>query len=263
MHAGFNLSLVGHDFHSYIDTGRAIYDADKALVRSKLDAFKDRHGNLVASSIISEWFPPVEANIFLSHSHNDYDQVIGLSGLIKEKLGLKSFIDSCIWGYSEDLLRIIDDEYCYQSESRTYDYKKRNRSTTHVNMMLSTALAKMIFNCECIIFVDTPNSISPENYITSDRTTDSPWIYSEIAMTSLVQKRSVREHRPEIVKSSAVNESWRADSLTIKYDVDLKHLIPLSVADLGGWIRMYEAQSPRRHALDVLYQLLKQRHHGR
>ena len=251
MYRGFNLDLGRTDLSRYVSSGQKIHASNKLLVEQKLESFNDRNGNLIASEIIAKWFPPIEADVFLSHSHKDKDQIIGLAGWLSEKFGLKSFIDSCIWGYSSDLLRMIDDEYCYNNSSETYNYQKRNRSTSHVHMMLSTALAKMINSCECIIFVNTPNSISPKNYIEGG-TTDSPWIYSEIAMTSIIQKRAPADHRGLIAKSSAGLEHLR-ESLNIKYDVDLMHLTPLNVNDLDKWNE--NNRKTGADALDALYSL--------
>jgi len=38
---------------------------------------------------------------------------------LKYEFDIISFIDSCAWGYSDDLLRMLDDEYCLQKESNT------------------------------------------------------------------------------------------------------------------------------------------------
>jgi len=253
MYRGFNLALGNEDLSKYSRQGRIVHENNKAQVQKKLDSFKDKNGNLLASEIIAGWFPPVKSDIFLSHSHKDADQVIGLSGWLNQELGLTSFIDSCIWGYSEVLLKMIDDEYCYQPSKQTYSYDKRNRSTSHVHMMLSTALSKMINSCECIIFVNTPNSISPKNYIKEEGTTDSPWIYSEIAMTSLVQKRTPDDHRGRIIKSAVVAKEALRESFSINYDIDLLHLTPLGVDDLNNWNRSNTKTGS--DALDTLYKL--------
>lgn len=252
MYRGFNLEIANVDLSDWFDIGNTMHQKNKAQVEKKLESFKDNNGNLLASRIIASWFPPVEADIFLSHSHRDAKQVIGLSGWLSDMFGLTSFIDSSIWGYSEDLLQIIDKEYCYKPATKTYSYEKRNRSTSHVHMMLSTALAKMINGCECIIFVNTPHSISPAEYIGDDDTTSSPWIYSEIAMTSLVQKRTPAEHRRSMIRADmALDEAM--NPLKIQYPVDIMHLTPMSFEDLKSWrkIRMQKAD-----ALDALYQLM-------
>ena len=223
----------------------------EARLKMGLVSFKDKDGNLLASEIIAGWFPAIEADVFLSHSHRDEEQVIGLAGWLHKEFQLKSFIDSCIWGRSTDLLRMIDDEYCYNRSTETYSYAKRNRSTSHVYMMLSTALSKMINSCECIIFVNTPNSISPKSYI-EGVTTDSPWIYSEIAMTSIVQKRTPAEHRGYMIKGAMALDALQ-ESFNVKYDVDLMHLAPLDINDLNEWCS--NNNKIGADALDGLYTL--------
>lgn len=147
---------------------------------------------------------------------------------------------------------MIDDQYCWESDRSIYDYNKRNRSTSHVYMMLSTALAKMIDKCEGVFFVNTPNSISADKYIKGSEVTDSPWIYSEIAMTSLVRKRSPLEHRKKISEARDSMESIEK-SLRIEYDVDLSHLTQLSIQDLVRWSD--ENIVKGSSALDSLYKL--------
>ena len=252
MYKGFNLNIESTYFSEYVDYGRKLHNDNKKLVKSKLDSFVGQDGELIASKIIAEWFPAIEADIFLSHSHKDEASVLGLSGWLHENFGLTSFIDSCIWGYSNTLLKMIDDQYCWESDRSIYDYNKRNRSTSHVYMMLSTALAKMIDKCEGVFFVNTPNSISADKYIKGSEVTDSPWIYSEIAMTSLVRKRSPLEHRKKIREARDSMESIEK-SLRIEYDVDLSHLTQLSIQDLVRWSD--ENIVKGSSALDSLYKL--------
>ena len=252
MYKGFNLDIKGINYSEYIEYGKTIHAHNKIMVENELASFKDSEGNLIASKIIAGWFPSIKADVFLSHSHKDADQIIGLSGWLNKKFGLIPFADSCIWGFSDDLLRMMDDEYCYSQARDTYSYQKRNRSTSHVYMMMSTALAKMINNCECLIFVNTTCSISPKKYIKDGDTTDSPWIYSELALTSLVQRRSSEEHRVETIKSRVTLDSI-SKSIPIKYDVDLTHLTELTVTHLNKWDKINNEFGPR--ALDSLYEL--------
>ena len=46
--------------------------------------------------------------IFISHSHKDINKVIAFAGWLKTNFGLEAFIDSCSWGYCDELLKIID-----------------------------------------------------------------------------------------------------------------------------------------------------------
>ncbi|MCC5439660.1 hypothetical protein [Clostridium botulinum] len=47
---------------------------------------------------------------------------------------------------------MIDNNYCFNKDTETYDYIKRNYSTSHVYIMLSTALSMMIDRAESIFF---------------------------------------------------------------------------------------------------------------
>lgn len=257
MFRGYKLKLQDLDAEDYGDLpdytrlGRQIHRANKEQVRDGLESFKNRNGNLVASEIISGWFPPVKADVFLSHSHKDEGMVLGLAGFLDSHLGITCFIDSSIWGYADDLLRMLDDSYCYKEATQTYSYSMRNRSTSHVHIMLSIALMKMIDSCECALFVDTPNSISPETYINGGGETDSPWVYSEISMTNLVRKKSLSEHRGLFGKTGRAMDS-ASESLQIQYEVDLNHLKTLTGSQFAAWKNCRRTGS---RALDVLYAL--------
>lgn len=50
------------------------------------------------------------------------------------------YLDECIWGSADKLLRIMDDKYCWQPERKTFSYIKRNLTTSHVHAMLSAAI---------------------------------------------------------------------------------------------------------------------------
>lgn len=252
MYRGFNLDIADEDFSSWFDIGNRMHENNKAQVERKIESFKDGSGDLLASRIIDSWFPPVKAEVFLSHSHRDAEQVIRLSGYLYKVFGLTSFIDSCVWGCSDDLLQIVDDTYCYNRTTGRYSYERRNRSTTHVHLMLSTALAKMINSCECIMFVNTPHSISPAEYIGGDDTTHSPWIYSEIAITNLVQKRSPADHRGVAFRADALVEK-AAESLNVRYQLDMTHLTPMATDDLVRWVKHRKKEWA---ALDVLYRIM-------
>jgi hypothetical protein len=253
LYRGFNLNFADTDFSKWYREGKSLHDANNEIVREKIENFRDVNGHLVASEIVAEWFPQIEADVFLSHSHKDANQIIGFAGWLSENFGLTSFIDSCVWGHSDKLLKMIDNEYCYNKQTKTYFYDNRNRSTSHVYMMLSNALTKMIYDCECVIFANTPYSISVDEYVLSKGSTISPWIYSEIAMTKLVQKRSPQEHRRIIAKSASLEE--HKENLVVQYDVDLSHLVPMNSLDLDLWERKnYKKGSD---SLDVLYQIKK------
>lgn len=247
MYAGFNLVDVNAStFTDWHAEGLAIHKNNKESVQKPLDQMVKADGSMFAAQITDAWFPEIKADVFLSHSHKDSQTVIGLAGWLKKQFGLTAFIDSAVWGYSEHLLSILDANHCWQKESKTYNYNTRNKTTGHVNIMLSSALATMIDACECVIFVNTPESLSCEGYRT-EKATESPWIYSELAISKIMR----RKRRREVITESL--ESYRtvtASPLKVKYDADLSHLISLDVAGLNKW---RERKSQYNHPLDALY----------
>lgn len=252
MYRGFNLTVPTAFFSKFSEKGASLHGKNQKAVRDTLAAFKDASGNLVSSRMTAAWFPDVDAQVFISHAHKDSSMALGLAGHLHQEFGITSFVDSAVWGYSDDLLRMLDKNFCYNQDSNTYDYNKRNRSTAHVHMMLSVAISKMINQCECIIFLNTPHSIESEGYI-NGTTTNSPWIFSEIAMTSLIEKRLPVYHR--MAKSEIAMDSFTEDlNLTVKYDVNLDHLHDLNANNYNAWVKK-SSEKVGKEALDVLYEM--------
>jgi len=249
MYSGYNLRNVSYaDFSSYYDVGLSVHGGNKRAVKASLESIVNNDGSIYASKITNDWFPGVKADVFISHSHKDSATAIGLAGWLKDKFGLNTFVDSCVWGHSDLLLKILDKKYCWQEETETYNYNKRNKTTSHVNIILSTALAGMIDASECVIFLNTPASISCEGYVAKEGT-ESPWIYSELAITKIIERRCGRS-RPlkKALEARAMDEAMK-----IKYDADLSHLIRIEKEDLNRWLtknRQLGSQS-----LDTLYDI--------
>ena len=194
MFARFKLNL-----HDWEITTSSLYESEyetfsnayETKISRALYDYLSPNGKLDASKIENDWFPKINANVFLSHSHKDEDKVKALAGMLYKKYGIKSFIDSTVWGYAYNLLGEIDEEYCESTKNNhggnSYSYKKRNQSTAHVHLLLQGALAKMINDCECIIFVNTPNSLNVSD-ISNENLTSSPWIYSELLMDEYLEQ---------------------------------------------------------------------------
>ncbi|WP_404283705.1 hypothetical protein [Exiguobacterium aurantiacum] len=257
MFTGFNLQGLDSKFLlHYKSAGEVAFNKQKQHIRKELDHFLLNEGSLDGSALQNDWFPGVDADIFLSHSHGDQKLAMGFAAMLEDKFGLTTFIDSCVWGYADDLLKKIDDVYCKNEKGDTYNYQQRNYSTSHVHMMLSSALTKMMDKAECLIFVNTPNSITTHDVI--ENKTKSPWIYSEIVTSQMLQKKI--PVRDEAIEKSRNFEAMQK-KLDIVYNVDLNHLTSLSTDDLARWERKYNEdkllselrQCPYQHPLDVLY----------
>ncbi|KAA0787951.1 hypothetical protein EXW45_05645 [Bacillus wiedmannii] len=246
MFAGFNL-ITENQFQDYQQIGDKVFNDAKQNFIRELENHIDEEGNIDGESLQSMWFPQIKSDIFISHSHKDANIAKGLAGWLHEKFGLSVFIDSCVWGYSLELLKQIDEKYCLSEDKKMYDYNKRNYSTSHVHMMLSTALTMMMDEAECVIFLNTPNALSTKDIV---HKTESPWIFYETVMTRLLRHKNLSEYRQSIIKKSTVfNEQ---QSLNVKYNVCLDHLRELHQSELAGWIGAF-GNARGEHPLDILY----------
>lgn len=118
-------------------------------------------------------------NVFISHSHNDKTKAENLAKWLKNR-GYEPFLDNYIWGSADYLLRKLDDKYCLHENGHSYDYDKRNFSTSHVHAMLSMAIFEMISRCESFIFIESAESINFNILRDYGSKTLSPWIYLEL-----------------------------------------------------------------------------------
>ena len=230
---------------------RELFEARKRKFRDSLteclDTYLTSDGALDATKIEEAWFPKVKADVFLSHSHKDEKAAIAFA-IYLEGLGIRAFIDSCVWGYAVDLLRRIDNEYCMEDNGYAYDYGKRNISTSHVHMILNGALLKMMDQTECFIFLDTPNALKTEDIWNGK--TDSCWIYSELLMSGCLRReKPIRKRSPV-----ALDEAGGSRSLSGEYTVSTSHLIPLSLDDIKDAYQKSKAQC-RYRGIDVLDQM--------
>lgn len=215
------------------------------------------------TKIQEEWFPEIEADIFISHSHQDKGLACALAGWLYDTFKLKCFIDSCVWGYSKDLLELMNSELSNKRVNEEggylYDYNSCNSVSQHVNVMLSIALQKMIDKVEVVIVLNTDNVIRVCSNTEMNKTY-SPWIYSEIIASQLIQKKplityrnySRKYYRSDII---AMSESIQyAMNISISYNVSLAHLRKLQEIDLVNWSKQYCEKSDYEYSLDVLYE---------
>ena len=254
MFVGFNAHITEQGVFSpyFKDYGQPLFDNQKKSVQSQLSSYILDEGIVDASRIEEDWFPSIDVDVFISHSHADQELAIGFAGWLYELFGITSFIDSCVWGYADDLLKIIDEKYCVNRRKKdgttdTYSYQKRNQSTAHVHMILNTALHKMIDKTECLVFLNTPNSLLIDDVIDGSATA-SPWIYSELQFSRMCRKRKLSEYRRHLAHDSLHEFA----QLNVKYDVSLSHLVDLNDQDLLR-IWMHSRQKRPQEALDDLY----------
>lgn len=250
MHKGFNLQLKSTpEWLKWKADGDVLFANSKGSRRKALESYV-KAGVVDGGKLQSHWFEQKKANVFISHSHKDENLAIALAGWLYRTFGLLAFVDSCVWGYANDLQRQLDNAYCKDTEkATTYSYAKRNRTTSHVHMMLSTALIDMMDRTECFIFLHTNESIVQNSVETSlnHPTTTSPWIYAELAASRMLREQETG--RPRVLKRAV--EAYAMDGI-IQYPAHLSHLNPLNDGALRTW-EGRKIQGPA--ALDKLYEL--------
>ncbi len=262
MFSKFKLNEIKYsDIKDYEGIGQEYYENIKKDIQNSLKEFIGLDGIIDGTKLQENWFPTKQKfDVFLSHSHNDEKLAICLAGFLKEKLDLDTFIDSCLWGYSNELLKGLDKKYCMYSDGVSYDYDKRNYSSSHVHMMLSIALSRMIDNCETVFFLNSENSICLSEEIDKERTS-SPWIYNELSMADIIQIRKYAEYRKKTYLEFAHREHetlYESPNLHIQYKVNdiLKKFISLSYCDLRNCAEKWEINIENfQSSLDYIYLL--------
>jgi len=249
MYRAFN--LIDYDWSKFSRAvGDSIFDRNRAAVRAPLESFLT--GEIVdGTKLANHWFPTYDADVFISHSHKDEDIAMRCAGWLKSVFNLDPFIDSCVWGYAETLLKQIDDKHCWNEKTKTYIYENRNGSTSHVHMMLSAALSAMLDATECVIFIKSENSITSKESIDK---TKSPWIYLELSMIRIL--RRVKPPRKTLlldnVSGGMIKTAQR--SYEAEYEVPLSELTTLNEHQLVQWQEAYNQKKGNgAHALDLLY----------
>ena len=263
MFSAFNLSIsrdffgdTEEDFDQYIEIGEEHLQCGIESYKKNLERFI-KNNTINGSELQENWFPEIEADIFISHSHGDKDLANALAGWLYVKFKLKVFIDSNVWGYSKQLLEEINDKYSNKRDNPNggylYSHNLCNMASQHVNIMLSAALQKMIDKVECVMLLNTERSVKV--FQGNRMNTYSPWIYSEILCTQIVRKKPLLCYR-DYKASTPIYES---DSLTsdvikfiVSYDISLDHLIDLTEGDLMSWLNRYN-QKDWQYPLDALY----------
>lgn len=217
-----------------------------------MDKFKEfvkKNNTINGTEIESLFFPQIDAHIFMSHSHKNIDEVIALAGFLNKKFGLKTFIDSCLWESAKELQKTLDSEHSWTDpvKRETYSYDQVGFSSSHAHMMLSVALSKMIDRAECVFFYNTPESIFPYKTQTN---TNSPWIYSEITTTQIINKKIPSRRKAEYTRLYS-DGGFINENLQLFYQLDLNHLATINAPDFNEWVTK-TAIIPE-DALDLLY----------
>ena len=238
------------DFLNLYLRGESRCKANKESIQSNLSSYIRRDGQIDGGMMIKDWFPTITSHVFLSHSHADEDLAIAFSQWLFENFRIKAFIDSTVWGYADTLLRQIDDEYALMSDGERYSYSLRNRTTAFVHNLLAASLSNMIDKCECLMFLNTPNSIVPKP---DKDETSSPWIFYELQQSHVINKSLERT-----LFFSEGGILGEAKEFKTALPVQTSHLIRLNGNLLNFWKKVVGSNgclhNPEK-SLDILYHL--------
>lgn len=239
-----------------LETGNKIFEKNQLIIKDEIDKYIKHDGTIDATKMQFDWFPEISADIFISHSSKDKQLAIQLAGWLKDNFNLECFIDSCVWGYCDILLNKIDKRYCYNYDSKLYDYSKRNYSTSHIHNMLAIALNKMIDKSECLFFLNTDNSIK-RNDDDLFKITESPWIYNELSTIETIRRKIpdyLRKHYLIEKRVTFAHDGFfeSASSFpSFEYKVNLENLLSLNWDQLQEWNNM---NNNKEHPLIYLYE---------
>lgn len=253
----FNVKTNGMEsyLNSYQETDD--YEKNAEIYRTLSEHLVDDVLN--AGELMEDWFPQIKADVFISHSHADVKLAKSLKRWLKDELGLKAFIDSTVWGYSDDLLKKINEKYS-KIEDGLYRYRNCNFAAQHVNLMLTSALQRMIDRTECIMFLNTENSVNQQcaDLITKKlkMETYSPWIYTELLSTQFMRENQI-ERRGILSESNSINFSNQQSALKVSYGVEmeLKNFKEITRTDFEVWKRVCSEKVKGVNALDLLYKM--------
>lgn len=272
MYRCFNLSIQKENFldqlPSYIDEcrneGRTIKANLQRKINDVLNNVTNPNGIIDGGALADTWFPIESADVFLSYSHNDEDLALIITGILKKNFGLSVFMDALTWGSADGLLKSIDDRYCRKSNG-TYDYEKRNFSTSHVHALLTGAVMRAMDQTEAVFFLNTENSTYQLDAGFGGNHTPSPWIFEEILVASMLRRRDWTAHRRQ-----AINEMTHFQkNLEIAYPLCTDSFTELSFSDVLSWAQLWKNRKDEilpyggifpsdqkriKHALNVLYE---------
>lgn len=232
------------------------------------------YGTVNGTELAKEVFAQEHYDVFLSYSHNDKDLIYIIAGLLEEQFDLKVFVDTFYWGHADSLLKEIDDINCKQPDG-TYNYAKRNLSTSHVHAMLTSAIIQIMDSSEIVIFINTDNSVPVLQDTLSGikKYTFSPWIYEEVLLTKYLRERNWTEYRQILFQEKY---HFNKSDLEIKYELPNENLITLDVRLICEWMNIYNKLNSSntakidtmeklnilftfkvKHPLNILYKLIE------
>lgn len=243
MYTAFNLKITSKFFNDISDLMAEGMQRKEQLQRDsqrELERFTLPDGLVDGTGLSDDWFQTVQSDVFISHSHNDQKLAFALAGWLQKEFGLSVFMDEVIWGSADNLLRTIDKKYCWQPKTQSYNYTKRNFTTSHVHAMLSTAIYSVMDRTEVVLFLNTKESLPDLGSVLDEdsKCTLSRWIYQELIATKLLRITNWSEYRQRIMLEHS-QQKYDLAELRIAYKTPVDELTVLDEDKLNQWLADY------------------------
>ena len=178
-----------------------------------------------ANKLISQWFPIVKADVFLSHSHDSKGEVEALASYIESKTGKVVFVDSLYWDSADKMVELFYDFIAERDDKGRFKVDSLLKASEHVHCMLERSILAMMDKCDDFVFLDESSSVS--------NVTLSPWIYSELEFSKHL-----------LGSEGMIKEGVENFSVQVAYNKSLKHL---SKVTLDGLCRQLRGNSLWRY----------------
>ena len=232
--------------------GIELLDSYKRKIKESLNNYYLKEDEYIdASSIEKRWFPEIECDVFISHSHKDKEQIVSFIGWLYKLFGIRAFIDDAIWDNVDELANRLSTKIYQDRLEDTFITEEQANSygASNAFLILNSAIERMIDKAECFLFIGTRNSL-----IDGDTHTKSPWIYTENLFSNLVKQKPLSEYRNNRLAHS--REGLR-EAFEISYKCDFGSYVQLTRDDLTALVRSKTSITIAEENLDMLYAIKK------
>ncbi|WP_159282110.1 hypothetical protein [Rahnella variigena] len=178
------------------------------------------------AEVVNNWFPKGGYHIFISHSHKDANRAKYIANKLYENYGIKSFIDSEFWGYVDEIISEINHEHFPCGENNEYlIYESCMKVASNFYLILGDALLDAINLSDSCWFLNTSNSIHCTDSL--EKATYSPWIYTELKYTSVIE-RNWHPEREVIALESIIKAGNGMEKISESANVCVEYIAPLN-----------------------------------
>jgi hypothetical protein len=216
-----------------VNTKKQSYGYQKIKFKFEKDMFEIA-GNVISGTVLQKnWFPKVDADVFISHSHIDKPKAEKLAIWLEECFGLTSFIDSFSWGYKDDLIKSV----IKKLNKPSINIIDVIKISDHITTILQGAIVNLMIKTDCFIFINTKNSINVSLLTHEESITYSPWLYFELLLAKSIEKRRMR-YRNVQIKDSKSHDSFKKvlDIPNIEHKAHIEDLKTINYDVLKLWM---------------------------